>query len=152
MDSMYGKRIVTAVLISASTWAVAQTTGDNVSRYPQRDFGATPLIDQRRADYQASHEHLARAVQLLKQVRAEIRASQRQWALPGFRYDLFDADIDYLITHMQPVLVPEKRRLEYQVLVPDSAYLVPEAEPTSAAARDRDRPVGYLKSGGKSDD
>ncbi|MEQ9223837.1 MAG: hypothetical protein RJQ08_11480 [Salinisphaeraceae bacterium] len=108
-----------------STTAVAQPK--QTDRYPDETFGATPRLDQRRPDYQASYEHLARARSLLREAARQARMSEQNYALPGFRYDLFREDVRYLDQQLGPILMPEQRRLRYQKIVPDSAYLTPEA-------------------------
>ncbi|MBO9471746.1 hypothetical protein J7355_16770 [Endozoicomonas sp. G2_2] len=101
--------------------------GQRGDRYPAQDFGSIPRIDQRNPLYQRAFEHLSRAQQLLANAAREVQAARTSYALPGFRYDLFLDDLQYLNGQLSPVLMPERRRLEYQTLTPSADYFVPGA-------------------------
>lgn len=101
--------------------------GQRGDRYPAQDFGSIPRLDQRNPRYQRAYEHLSRAEQLIANAAREVQAARSLYVVPGFRYDLFLDDLQYLSGQLSPVLMPEHKRLEYETLTPSADYFVPGA-------------------------
>ena len=85
--------------------------GPVLTRYTQQD-----------PRYQVSVEHMSRVSQLLRRALEESAASQKAFPVPGFAYDALQGDLQAVLEGIEPLLIPEKRRLRYQTLVPDGAY------------------------------
>lgn len=121
-----GAVVSIGLAVSLALPAQAQQ-GQRGDRYPAQDFGSIPRIDQRNPLYQRAYEHMSRAQQLIANAAREVQSAQSLYRIPGLRYDLFIDDLSYLGDQLGPVLVPERRRMQYETLTPSDAYFAPGA-------------------------
>lgn len=118
-------RLVAArILILAAACACAGASAQGLAPEDRREPVVTREV-QRTFEYQVSVERLGRVAQLLRRAQEEARASQSAFPLPGFSYELLQADMQAMLAGIEPALIPEKRRLRYQTLVPEGPYFQP---------------------------
>lgn len=83
------------------------------------------VIDQRDPHYQKGVEHLASARQALAMAMEELRKADAEYAFPGLEIVRMLGAITPINQTLDLIITPEKRRLEIQVLEPDSVYFKP---------------------------
>lgn len=103
----------TALVISTSLIAMATNAAD-----------LTNGIDVLSPAYGRSVETIAQADQLLSRAEDSLRKAFALQAYPGMNEEQILTLIELIRTDLSVVLTPERRRMEYQVIVPDGAFII----------------------------
>jgi hypothetical protein len=82
-------------------------------------------LDQRDPNYQKSIEHYARAQAALRVAMREVKMGEAYYQQPGIRLIPMLAPLQEFENTLEMILIPEKRRHEYQTLTPDSEFFYP---------------------------
>lgn len=109
----------------ASGYGQTDETGRGAK--PALQNGTIPRVDQRDPNYQRATERLARAQHLIDNARAQLAAADRAYPLPGFNATSMGVQLGQVSREIEPLLTPERRRLEYETLTPSADFIAPGA-------------------------
>lgn len=127
------RRLQLVYLVALLTVSLGTASAGEPAPLPETlDPGPVTPFTQRDADYQRAMNKLAQALQLLSRAKKELAASEAEWQLPGFNYDLVYRDISTIEASLRPIFEPQREVLETETMVMDGYYFKkPEAHISS---------------------
>ncbi len=82
-------------------------------------------IDQRDRRYQIAIEHISNASIALAAAKTELNKAQATYYFPGLDISQMTASLVPVEETLRVLLVPEQKRLQYQIAIPDGVFFLP---------------------------